>query len=189
MSPFPKEPKKIKERIFRYERELQKEYEKFRFISDGSGKRYLLGPLYMLLGDIGGALRSFEWFESTFPDDEGEPFQYLCWSSSAGEKFRQTILSNLYLIPSLLGFKQEKLDIWHSSNVEEPEYVQYGPPELLALWDEPALQWAKKTYESQEFHQIRLRYIEIYHHLLNEHPGPKRSQLVDAAFKLRTLSL
>ncbi len=43
MYQYPQEPKKIRERINRYERKLRKEYEKFGSISDGYGKRYLLG--------------------------------------------------------------------------------------------------------------------------------------------------
>jgi hypothetical protein len=118
MYQFPKEPKKIRQRIRRYERGLRKEYEKFGFIHDGFGKRYLLGPLYMILGDTPGAIKSFEWFEKTFPDDIGEPFQYLCWTlalyrsgdlEAAARKLRQTMLSNLYLIPHLLGSEQEEL--------------------------------------------------------------------------------
>ncbi len=52
MYQYPQEPKKIRERINRYERKLRKEYEKFGSISDGYGKRYLLGPLYLVLGDL-----------------------------------------------------------------------------------------------------------------------------------------
>lgn len=52
MYQFPQEPKKIRAQITRYERELRKEKKKFGFISDGYGKRYLLGPLYMLSGDL-----------------------------------------------------------------------------------------------------------------------------------------
>lgn len=62
MPQFPKEPKKIRALITRYERELRKESEKFGFIDDSYGKRYLLGPLYLLLDDLAGAVKSFEWF-------------------------------------------------------------------------------------------------------------------------------
>ncbi|OIO95445.1 MAG: hypothetical protein AUK03_05485 [Anaerolineae bacterium CG2_30_64_16] len=196
MFQFPKEPRKIKERISRYERELRKEYKKFGFISDGYGKRYLLGPLYLILGDLPRAIRSFEWFEHTFPGDIGEPFHCLCWTlalyrsgnmTGASLKLRQTMLSNLYLIPHLLGLAQDKLNIWHGSNLAEKDYLQYTPPEIWALWDEPALRWAKETYESPEFCRIRARYIEIYEQLGSEPPGPKRSQLVSEAFGLATM--
>lgn len=63
MSLFPDTPKKIKARIRSYERKLQKEKEEHNFVNDGYGKRYLLGPLYMLMDDIEGALQSYAWFE------------------------------------------------------------------------------------------------------------------------------
>ncbi len=194
MYQFPKEPKKIRERIRRYHRAFCKEHKKIGYIRDGYGKRYLLGPLYMLLDDTAGAIESFEWFEETFPDDIGEPSQFLCWTlalyrsgntEAATQKLRQTMLSNLYLIPHLLGIEQEKLDIWHGSNIAEKDYVGYIPPELFELWDEEALQWARESYYSPELCQIRERYIEIYHQLQYERPGPKRSQLVQEASKLK----
>jgi hypothetical protein len=100
------------ERIRRYERVLQRESRSAGLISDGYGKRYLLGPLYLLAGDVAGALRSYEWYEREFPDDCGDPMQYLCWSlalywggdkESARKKLSQTMLQNLYLMPYLLG--------------------------------------------------------------------------------------
>lgn len=193
MNEFPKDPKKIRERIKRYERALQGELKTFGGIDDGAGKRYLLGPLYMLLGDIPGAVKSFAWFEKTCPNDMGEPFQYLCWNlalyrsgklEAASKKLRQTMLMNLYLLPQLLGLKQERLNIWHGTNWAEDSYLEYAPPELFALWDEAALRWARERYESPEFTQVRKRYIEIHEQLQNERPGPKRQQLVREAFAL-----
>jgi len=194
MYQFPKEPKRITERIKRYERELRKEYEKFGFISDDSGKRYLLGPLYMMLGNTAGAVRSFEWFEQTFPDDMGEPFHCLCWALAlyrsgdrvgASRKLLQAMLSNLYLIPHLLGMKQDRLNIWHGSNWAEKDYLEFAPPEILGLWDQQALEWAKETYQSPGFRQVCARYIEIHEQLRHEPVGPRRSQLVREAFELR----
>jgi hypothetical protein len=194
MYQFPREPKKIRARIRRYERELRKEYDQFAFISDGYGKRYLLGPLYLLLGDLPGALRSFEWFEQTFPDDIGEPFHYLCWTlalfkagdlTAATFKLRQTMLSNLYLIPHLLNDDQDELNVRSGTNWGEKDYLQYAPPELWALWDQSALHWAKETYHSPEFRRIRTRYIEICEELRSEPPGPKRSQLVRESSQLQ----
>ncbi len=195
MSQLPMEPKKIKERIARYERELRKEYERFGAISDGSGKRYLLGPLYLLLGDLAGAIRSFEWFDRMFPGDMGEPVHTLCWALAlyrsgdavgATHRLLLTMLDNLYVIPHLLGLEQARLDIWHGTNLAEPSYLQYIPSEYWALWDQPALQWAKETYHSPEFRRIRARHIEIYRRLRSEPPGPRRSQLVAEVFALRS---
>jgi len=196
MSVFPREPKKIRARITRYERELRKERDKFGYISDGHGKRYLLGPLYLLMGDVVGAVKAFEWFEQTFANDIGEPVHFLCWTlalyrsgdmAQAGQRLRQTMLSNLYLIPHLLGRDQDELDIWHGTNYEQKEFLEYVPPEIWALWDGPALRWAREMYDSPEFRQIRVRYIEIHEQLKSEPPGPRRSALVDEMFKLRAI--
>ena len=80
MYELPKEPRKIRERIRRYERKIQREKDVLGRVRDGAGKRLLLGPLYMLMGDLDGALRSFKWFEEEFPDDCGDPGQGLCWA-------------------------------------------------------------------------------------------------------------
>ena len=68
------DPKKIRERIRRYERNLRK-----RDNRDGSGSRYLLGPLYLLLDDTEGALAHYKWFARRFDDDGGEPFHRFSW--------------------------------------------------------------------------------------------------------------
>ncbi len=73
---FPTDPKRIRERIRRYERALKREL-KAGYGGDGYGKRYFLGPLYMLIGDVDGALASFDWYEEAYPDNGGEPYQYL----------------------------------------------------------------------------------------------------------------
>jgi hypothetical protein len=197
MSQFPEEPRKIRARITRYERELRKEYDKLGGIHDGYGKRYLLGPLYLLMGEIAGAVKSFKWFEQTFPDDVGEPVHFLCWTlalyrsgeiAAASHKLLQTMLSNLYLMPHLLGREQDELDIWHGSNYEQKDFLQYVPPEIWGLWDAPALQWAEEMYDSPEFRRIRARQIEIREQLKSEPRGPRRSALVDEAFRLQTIA-
>ncbi len=197
MSQFPTDPKKIKAQITRHERELRKEYETHRFIDDSSGKRYLLGPLYLLLGDVAGAVKSFAWFERMFPDDMGEPAHTLCWTLAlyragdmpgASHKLLQTMLSNLYLLPQLLGHKQPHLNIWHGSNSDEKAYLQYIPPEIWKLWDAGALQWVQVQYESAEFERVRTRHIEIYGQLQTEPVGTRRSQLVAEAFALRKIT-
>jgi hypothetical protein len=197
MSQLPKNPAKIRERIKRYERELRQEHKRFGAFDDSAGKRYLMGPLYLLLGDNQGALKSFDWFEQNFPDDMGEPEHYLSWTlalyrsghiAAAEQKLLQTMLSNLYLIPHLLGLDQPELDIWHRSNIDRRDYLGDIPPEILALWDDAALQWAGETYHTPKLSQVRERYIEIYRQLKDEPRGPKRSQLVQEAFNLYKLA-
>ena len=195
MSRFPAEPKQIKQRIKRYQQELAKE-KRAGGIRDGSGKRYLLGPLYLLLDDVDGALASYAWFRKTFPDDIGEPFQYLCWAyalyrsgdnQDAARKLAQTWFRNPYLISRLLGIEQPRLDIWHTSNWEMPEYVADGPNELFYLWDDEAIAWARDVYQQEWFKKVRAQYLEIRDRLTDEPVGPERSRLVEEMFRMRTL--
>jgi hypothetical protein len=194
MSLFPKDPKKMRSRLRSYERSLRQEKQQTCFIGDGYGRRYLLGPLYMLLGNNDGAIKSFTWLDETFPNDTGEPMQYLCWTlavyrsraiDAAVSNFCQTMLSNLYLLPALLGIEQAVLDIWHGSNFAEKMYLDYVPPEIFELWDEDALSWASETYSRPDVQSIRERYIAIYRQLATEARGPKRSRLVEEAFQLK----
>ena len=166
------------------------------FISDGYGKRYLLGPMYMQLGNIVGALDSFEWFQQNFPDDVGEPFQYLCWAlvlfrmgklDAAKKKLAQTMLMNLYLVPHLLNIEIPRLEIWHGANMEEPEYIEYLPEEYLDLWDENAIAWATSIYENPKVQQIFEKCTSIRSRLMHERPGPIRSRLVAEERKLEEL--
>ena len=56
-TPVPQtEEQKIRSRLRSYERKLQKEKKEHGFYRDGAGRRYLIGPHYMLLGENDGAL-------------------------------------------------------------------------------------------------------------------------------------
>jgi hypothetical protein len=50
------------------------------------------------------------------------------------KKLRQTMLSNLYLLPHLLGSPIDELDMWHGSSDAEPSYVECIPEEYFLLW-------------------------------------------------------
>jgi hypothetical protein len=191
---FPTDPKRIRERIRRYERALKREL-KSGCGDDGFGKRYLLGPLYMWMDDVDGALASFDWYENAYPDDGGEPYQYLTWALAlfcggrkheAFNKLYQTMLENLYLVPFLLGQNPRPLDIWHGSNLEWIEYAVEVPPELVSLWDDVSLQWAREVSEHPAVLEKVARYVAIHRLLKSEPRGPRRSALVHESFALKT---
>jgi len=193
---FPKDSKKIRERIRRYERALRKEQDEHGFYSDGYGKRYLLGPLYLLMDDLEGALKSFAWFEENFPDDSGDPMHYQCWTlalyrsgdlEAATRKLRQTVLLNLYLIPRLLEIEQDELDIWHGTSTAWKEHLESIPPEIFGLWADDSREWARETYNSPAIQQVRERYIEIHRQLQDESEYEKRVKLVEEASRLKRL--
>lgn len=194
---FPTDPKRIRERICRYERALKRELEEG-CGGDGYGKRYLLGPLYMLMGDVDGALASFDWYEDAYPEDGGEPYQYLTWAlalfcsghrQEAFNKLYQTMLENLYLVPFLLGRNPQQLDIWHGSNLERIEYAVEVPQELLSLWDDVALRWAREVSEHPIVVEKIARYVAIHRELKSEPPGSRRSALVYESFALKKTAI
>ncbi len=198
MYAFPEDHKKLRARIRSYERKLEKEKEEFGFCRDGSGKRYLLGPLYMLMGDIDGAIKSFKWFEAAFPDDTGEPYQYLCWIlalykindiKEAKKKALETIFQNLYLIPHLLQIKQEEYKMWHSSNLAEIEHAEYLPAEFIDLWDEKALEWLKQFYHDNKTQEIIKEYVILNTKLNDLSPGIERSELCNKINELEVSSV
>ena len=124
MIDFPDNEKKLKQRISSYKSSLNKEKRAHGFINDGGGKRYLLFCLYFLLGDLKKSEEYFEWYETEFSDDTGEPIQFLCWAltlfhmgkkEQAKLKLAKLMLSNLYMIPILIGRNIDKYDMWHSS--------------------------------------------------------------------------
>ncbi len=97
----------------------------------------------------------------------------------SAKKLRQTMLSNLYLVPHLLGSPIAALDIWHGSSDTEPSHAEYVPEAYLQLWTEAERDWASGLYQSPGFQSVRARYIAISRLLDTTPPGPERSRLVE----------
>ena len=76
------------------------------------------------------------------------------------------------------------MDIWHSSNLAEPEYLSYLPTEYVGMWDEAALAWLETTYHSDQVEGIVHEYIDIFRKLKDKPVGPTRSRLVRRAAEL-----
>ncbi len=133
------------------------------------------------------------WFEKEFSNDAGEPGHLLCWSLAlyrsgneleGAKKLRQTMLSNLYLVPHWVGSPIAELDIWHGSSDAEPVYIECIPEAYFRLWTEADREWASRLYHSPGFQSVRSRYIEISRLLDNTPPGPERSRLVEEMYEL-----
>ena len=146
------------------------------------------------MGDLEGALESFRWFDKTFPDDCGEPGQYLCWTlalhragriQAARCKLGETMLQNLYLIPRLLGIDREPIETSYGSNWEWLEYLDDVPPEYFSMWDAGTIEWARESYENHEFQRVERRVIEINRALENMPVGRERSALVNEESNFR----
>ena len=187
------DPKSIRARIRRYERKLQQERRELGCYHDGAGKRYFIGPLYLLMGDLAGAVRSFQWFDQEFPDDSDDPGQYLCWTlalyraerlQEAVTKLRETMLQHRFLLPRLLGKNVDGLDISPDSDELEMMRLDHIPQEYFDIWNERELLWASALYDG-ELSTVRARYIEIERKLEHEPRGERRTRLVDELFGMK----
>ncbi len=61
--------------------------------------------------------------------------------------------------------------------------------ELLDLWDDVALQWAREVSEHPAVVEKVARYVAIHRELKSEPPGPRRSALVHKLLTLKTIAI
>lgn len=181
------EKKRFRDRANRARRDLLKEKEQQGYINDGSGKRYRVAVFYVIAGANEKALDFYSWFESEFPDDIGEPIFDLYWAlaefragheEQARHRLQIAMLSNLYMLPFLFQEPIEELDIWHSSNRDQQDYLW----EVEEYLDEPTAEereWFRKEYNSQPYEALRHEYVETCHELKYEHDFLKRSAILN----------
>ena len=194
MYQYPTDPKKIKQRIRRYERSLRKD--PIHGPGDGYGKRYLLGPLYLMLGNVQDTLDHYKWYQDTYPDDSGYALNFLCWAialfrhgdiEEAEKKLIKTILSNIFLVPFILEHKIPSLDSWEDRYYNELMEIEYFPHEILEFTTSEEMEWIKALHNSPKITAIREKYIEIDDQLENLPRGEKRTKLCHELFKIRAL--
>jgi hypothetical protein len=193
MNDLPSDPKKIRARIRRYERSLEQEREKLGQYRDTTGKRYYLGPLYLLMGDLEGAQRSFAWFEREFPGDEGDPGQSLCWAltllrarrrTQAVEKLCQAMLLNRYSLPCLLARDARAVGVSPENDELEMNQLEAIPEQFFEMWTIDERAWAAALYDGK-LQPVRTRYLQIERELEHETQGERRSRLVNEASELK----
>lgn len=193
MITFPDTEKKIKSRISAYRSTLNKELKTYGQINDGAGKRYLLFSLYFVLNDLKKSEKYFEWYQTVFNDDVGEPVQKLCWALSLYRMDRRKeaqymladlMLSNLYIIPQLLDQPIEKYDIWQFSSDGDMDYFDYIPDEVLSEVTVEDMNWIKECHDSFMFQRIRQRYIKIYGQLKDVKDAAARKKLLNESYTL-----
>jgi len=194
MVDIPSDPKKIRTRLRSYERKLEKEWQTHGTYDDGAGKRYFVGPLYVLLGDIEGALESFAWYEREFPDDCGESGQFMCWAlvllrsgdqEKAKAKLKCCMLENRYVLPKLLDLDRGEVGIVADRDGLALMYLEDVPDAYYGVWSDEEKQWALDHFSSQEWVKLRARYFEIEALLEDEPRGERRSALVDEKFGMK----
>lgn len=183
----PNEQKKIRTRINRYERNFKSRNPMF---DDGGGTRFLLGPLYLLVDDLEGALRHYKkWFARKFSDSSDEPLHTLCWGlalhragnpKEAVYRLRRAHLANPYLIPSILSVHHGQPHIRRSRGWDDEDYLIYVDPRLISMWSENERSWLLEVWESPAFQELVQTHIDLSVRLDREPVGPTRSALVRA---------
>lgn len=189
--------KRYRDRANRNWRALRKEQEKFGAISDGSGKRYLAGIYYVLAGDPEKSQAYFEWFESELSDDVGEPVFLLCWALAAREygdskearyRFQLAMLSNLYMVPYLLGRPVEEFDMWHPSNLDQTDYI-FEVEDWLTDIPQEVIPWLEAEYETPAAVKLRHEYINTYRALKTTKELNERQRLLQKWYKYSEVHL
>ncbi len=160
-------------------------------IEDSSNDRYYLFYLYFLLNDSKSSAEYIKWYEKHFPTDIGEPFQLLCWTLmihrmglDADSLLARTMLSNIYLIPRLLGQPGSGSNIWHAITFEESEYLDSFPEEITAAINDDDRYWIEKNYNSKEYQDALARYIDIDTKIKTLPDGKERTKLVNESCHL-----
>lgn len=179
--------KRFRARATRLKRALASEKRRYGGIDDSGGKRYRIGPLFALAGDLKDALAHYKWFEKECPDDVGEPVHYLWWAltlyragdlENANRKLLETLVRNLYLLPALAGSPISRQDMWHGSNWSEPEYLSQVSPEFLPQLSESERSWIGQKLESALFRRVKNEYVSTHHALLTEGNVERRSAIL-----------
>ena len=181
--------KKIRARALRLRRALSSEERRLGgTINDGAGKRYMIGPLFVQCGDLEAALQHYAWFEEACPGEIGEPIHALFWALAlyragdemrAREKLLETMVQNIYLLPSLLRLPVTAEDIWHSSNWAEPDYFHHTPPEFVPSLSHEESEWMRDLLTSDLFRRMKTEYISTYAALKDEYDVKRRIAILD----------
>ena len=168
-------------------RALVNEQQKYGFIDDGAGKRYQIGPLFVLAGELKKAVDFFEWYQNFFAEDSGEPLHYLFWSlalyrtenlEKANTKLLETMVQNIYLLPTLLVAPPASYDMWHSSNRQDLGYFAEIPAEYIPELSAEERSWIKSQLESFRFRRVLDENVSTYRALKTEKNVEKRRQIL-----------
>ena len=193
MFKIPTDQKKLKSLISRYKSEMKREEKEHGFLSDGAGKRYILFFLYFILNDSAKSLDYIKWYEEKCPNDVGDPIQKLCWVLMlyrAGEQYEARVraadlmLSNLYMIPFVLGRDTRIHRIWYGSNLEERDFVSNTPAEILNSIGNEERDWLASVYDDPLFVQLRKKHIELMRKVKKLDVGKERTKLLGEARSL-----
>ena len=181
--------KKLQSKLRSYERKFRKSPND----RDGSGVRFLMGPYYLCLNDLEGAISHYEWFWDTYSDSIDEPFHALgriitelrqSNESNAQSLLKRLYAANPYLIPYILDIDLTDIKIPGHSNWEEKPYITTAPIELYSYVSPAEIEWFRRQWNASEFSAFVKEYNDLLFALEDEPVGEHRSALIDLKTKL-----
>jgi hypothetical protein len=98
------------------------------------------------------------------------------------KKIINTILSNIFFVPFILGNKIPSLDSWEDRYYNELMEIEYFPHEILEFTTSEEMEWIKALHNSPKITTLREKYIEIDDQLENLPRGEKRTMLCHELF-------
>ncbi len=139
---------------------------------DNQAIRYLYPSLLVLNGRTDQALSAFEEIGRQYPDDIPEPSFLLNWSlallragrvEEAVDQARKAALSNLYLIPKVLGRQVVEHPIWHGINTAQPPWAEDYVEGFGDLWtsDKNARTFLRRFCDDEETQKDVARLVSL----------------------------
>lgn len=185
----PKQEERIIDKIKKIKAELAADKKRWGgFYDDSRGLRYLPPQYYIKLQDYKGALRYFNWFAKTFPDDEGFPDFLFEWTivlfkngklKEAEKKAFITYSKNTFLLKVYFGSAIIYLETLENTGVESKEFIlkyfnySSSQNELSDFTD-----WLAEIVSSDKFQSKSKEFIDIQKQLSSERELSARQKLM-----------
>ena len=168
--------KEIKRKLKIYERNFKKDPD----YRDGTGSRFLMGPYYLCLDDLEGAVSHYAWFWNKFSDSIDEPFHALGrivtelrqeHEQNAQSLLKRLYAANPYLLSHILKMDIKGMEIPSHSSWEDKPYITNAPKELYSYLSCEEIGWFKQAWVEKEFSEFVEAYNNIQRALKNEPVG------------------
>ena len=188
-----KQREKIKQKIRSLRSKLSAEKRKHGWYDDSYGNRYIIGGLYLKLGDYKLAKKYYDWFDKEFPDDIGFPefnfgrirtfYEFKNYKEGLS-KLIDIETNNTYLIDVVLEKSIQHVDKWEWSNMATLEYAHKIKNDCQKHLTTEFKDWLERTTLSSKYQEYKQRIIESQIHLKTENSTEKRKELLDRTEEL-----
>ena len=165
-----KSKEKLLKKINKIRESFDLEYQKFGWVKDRRGMRYLPSEMYIKIEEYSEGLIYMNWFNKNFPKDKGFPEFLYEWAvilykndkiKDARQKVFQTFCSNIYIFDKYFGNDIIKKDIFEKNDTESYENLKFihlnAGNTSLGDFDE----WLKELVNSEKFIEVCEKFIDI----------------------------